>query len=73
MMLPFLKVLLGSGRFRVLCALSVVGKVEGRNGCGSSSLQQFTVVFISFLLGMYLLLPSIFFVSNSCIVGPVAI
>jgi hypothetical protein len=73
MMLPFLKVLLGSGCFEVLCALSVVGKVEGRNSCGSSSLHQLTVVFISFLLGMFLLLPRIFCVLDSCIVGLVAI
>jgi hypothetical protein len=26
----------------------VVGKVEGRSGCGSSSLCRFAVVFISF-------------------------
>jgi hypothetical protein len=37
-------------------AWSVVEKVGGRSGCGSSSLRRFAVVFISFLLGMFLLL-----------------
>jgi hypothetical protein len=53
--LPFLKVLLGSGRW------SVVEKVGGHNDCESSSLYRFAVVFISFIC------PSIF-VPNSYIV-----
>jgi hypothetical protein len=39
---------------------SVVGQVGGCSGCGSSSLSRFIVAFISFLLGMFLLLPQHF-------------
>jgi hypothetical protein len=38
----------------------MVEKVGAHSSCGSLSLRQFTVVFISFLLGMFLLLPEHF-------------
>jgi hypothetical protein len=60
-----LKVLLGTGCFRVLRAWWV--KDGGRSGGGSSSFHLFTIAFIFFFLGMFVLLPITFFVSNSCI------
>jgi hypothetical protein len=38
----------------------VVEKIGGRGGCGSSLLCRFVVVFISFYLDMFLLLPRYF-------------
>jgi hypothetical protein len=54
-------------------ASSVVGLVGGCSGCGSSSLRRLTIVFISFLLGMFCYCPIIFLISNPCIVGVIAI
>jgi hypothetical protein len=54
MVFPFLKVLLGNGRFRVLRAWWATD--EGQNGFGSLSFRHFAIFFIFFLLGMFVLL-----------------
>jgi hypothetical protein len=56
MVFPFLKVLLGMGRFEVLGACW--DKARGHISCGSLSFRRFAIVVISFFffLGMLLLL-----------------
>jgi hypothetical protein len=71
MVYPFLKVLLGSR-----CSGVIGAWWEKSEGAAVAGLHRFvdsSVVFISFLLGMFLLSPQHFFVLNYCIVGMVAI
>ena len=71
MVFPFLKLLPGTGRFRVLGAWWA--RDGGRSGCGSSSFCRFVIAFISFIFGhVCVVAPAFSFGSNSCI-GVVAI